>query len=94
MNIKPLGDNLLVKMIESEPVTKGGIVLPDNAKERPQEAEVLAVGSGRYVDGQKIALEVKAGDKVLVSKYAGTEVKVEGEKYTILREADVLAIIE
>lgn len=94
MNIKPLGDNLLVKMIEAEPVTKGGIVLPDNAKERPQEAEVLAVGSGRYIDGQKVQLEVKAGDKVLVSKYAGTEVKVEGEKYTILRESDVLAIIE
>lgn len=94
MNIKPLGDNLLVKMLESEPVTKGGIVLPDNAKERPQEAEVLAVGSGKYLDGQKVALEVKVGDKVLVSKYAGTEVKVEGEKYTILRESDVLAIIE
>ncbi len=93
MNIKPLGENLLVKLVENEQKTKGGVILPDNAQEKPQEAKVLAVGSGAWVDGKRVPLEVAVGDTVLFSKYAGTEVKVEGEKYLILRESDVLAVI-
>jgi len=93
MNIKPLGDTLVVKMLESETMV-GGVIIPDNAKEKPQEGEVLAVGSGRYIDGVKVPLEVKVGDRVLVSKYGGSEVKYKGEKFTILREAEVLAILE
>ncbi len=94
MNIKPLGDNLLVRMIDREPVTRGGIVLADNAKEKPQEAEVLAVGTGRYIDGVKVLPEVAVGDTVLLNKYAGAEVKIKGEKFMIVREIEVLAIIE
>lgn len=94
MTIKPLGDRIVVKVIEVEEVTKGGIVLPGTAKEKPQQGKVVAVGTGEYIDGKKVELEVKVGDKVLFSKYAGTEVKVDGEEYLILRQSDVLAIIE
>ncbi len=95
MKLKPLGDRIVVKVLNQEETTKGGIVLPDTAKERPQEGEVVAVGSGKVLDnGQKLPLEVKTGDKVLFSKYGGTEVKVEGEEYLILSERDVLAILD
>jgi len=93
--IKPLGDRLVVKQLPSEEVTKSGIVLPDTAKEKPQQAEVIAVGPGRILDnGQRQPMDIKAGDKVLYSKYAGNEVKLDGEEYLILREIDVLAVIE
>jgi chaperonin GroES len=93
--LKPLGDRVVVRPISWEEVTRSGIVLPDTAKEKPQQGEVLAVGSGRILEnGQRVPMEVKAGDKILFSKYAGTEVKLEGEDYLILRESDVLAIIE
>ncbi|MFP4482677.1 MAG: co-chaperone GroES [Thermovirgaceae bacterium] len=95
MKLKPLGDRIVVKVLNQEETTKGGIVLPDTAKEKPQEGEVVAVGSGKVLDnGQKLPLEVKTGDKVLFSKYGGTEVKVEGEEYLILSERDVLAILD
>ena len=96
MKLKPLGDRLIVKPIEEEETTASGIVLPDTAKEKPQRGEVIAVGDGRYdEDGEKrIPLDVQAGDKVLYSKYGGTEIKVEGEDLLVLRESDVLAKIE
>ncbi|TZE83173.1 co-chaperone GroES [Calorimonas adulescens] len=94
MNIKPLGDRVVVKPIEAEEVTKSGIVLPGTAKEKPQQGEVMAVGSGEYIDGKKVDLEVKVGDKVIYSKYAGTEVKLDDQEYLILRQNDILAIIE
>ena len=96
MKLKPLGDRLIVKAIEEEETTASGIVLPDTAKEKPQRGEVIAVGEGRYdEDGEKrIPLDVQAGDKVLYSKYGGTEIKVEGEDLLVLRESDVLAKIE
>ncbi|WP_294352064.1 co-chaperone GroES [uncultured Clostridium sp.] len=94
MNIKPLGDRVVIKKLEAEEKTKSGIVLTGTAKERPQEAEVVAVGPGSLVDGNRVAMEVKVGDKVLYSKYAGTEVKVSGEEYTILKQDDILAIVE
>ncbi|AYO31565.1 MAG: chaperonin GroES [Thermoanaerobacteraceae bacterium] len=94
MNIKPLGDRIVIKVLEKEERTKGGIVLPDTAKEKPQKGEVLAVGSGEIIDGQKVPLEVKVGDKIIFSKYAGTEVKIDDEEYLILRQSDVLAIIQ
>ncbi|MFH2033231.1 MAG: co-chaperone GroES [Candidatus Margulisiibacteriota bacterium] len=89
----PLGDRVIIKQGEAEEKTKSGIVLPDTAKEKPQEGTVIAVGSGRVLDnGTKVPLEVKVGDKVLYSKYGGTEVKVEGEEYIILQERDILAV--
>ncbi len=91
--IKPLGERVLIKASAAEEKTASGIVLPDAAKEKPQEGEVIAVGSGRVENGVTIALEVKAGDKVIYSKYAGTEVKYGGEEYLVLRESDILAII-
>ncbi len=94
MNIKPLGERVVIKKLEAEEKTKSGIVLTGSAKERPQEAEVVAVGPGAMVDGARVAMEVKVGDKVLYSKYAGTEVKVGGEEYTILKQDDILAIVE
>lgn len=94
MNIKPLGERVVIKKLEAEEKTKSGIVLTGTAKERPQEAEVVAVGPGAVVDGSRIEMEVKVGDKVLYSKYAGTEVKVDGEEYTILKQEDILAIVE
>jgi len=93
--LHPIGDRIIVKALESEERTKGGIVLPDTAKEKPQEGKVLAVGKGRRLDsGELKPLEVKVGDKILFGKYAGTEVKVEDEDVLILREEDVLAIIK
>ena len=94
MNIKPLADRVVIKMLEAEETTKGGIILTSSAQEKPQVAEIVAVGPGGVVDGEKIEMEVKVGDKVLISKYAGTEVKVDGVEYTILRQSDVLAIVE
>lgn len=94
MNIKPLGERIVLKVLESEEKTKSGIVLPDTAKEKPQMGKVLAVGSGKILDnGEKIPLEVKVGDQVLFAKYAGTEVKLDGEEYMVLKESDILAII-
>lgn len=95
MKLKPLGDRVLVKPIAVEERTKSGIVLPDTAKEKPQQGKVLAVGQGRLLDnGQLVPLQIKEGDKVLYSKYAGTEVKIENEEYLILSERDILAILE
>ena len=94
MSIKPLGDRVVIKRLEAEETTKSGIIVTGTAKERPQEAEVVAVGPGAIVDGTRTEMEVKIGDKVLYSKYAGTEVKFEGEEYTILRQDDILAIVE
>lgn len=94
MKIKPLCDRVVIKMLETEETTKSGIVLPGTAKEKPQVAEVVAVGPGGVVDGKEIVMEVKVGDRVLISKYAGTEVKLDGEEYTILRQGDILAIVE
>ena len=95
MKVKPLQDRLIVKRIEEEEKTKGGIIIPDAAKEKPQEGRVIAVGDGKVLEnGQKFALSVKAGDKVLFGKYSGTEIKIDGEEHLILREDDVLAIIE
>ncbi len=96
MKIKPLGDRVLIQILEAENKTKGGIVLPDTAKEKPQEGKVVAVGKGRTLeDGTVKPLEVKAGDKVLFSKYSGTEVTTkEGEEYLVVKEDDILAIIE
>ena len=94
MNIKPLADRIVIKMVEAEETTKSGIILAGTAKEKPQVAEVLAVGPGGVVDGKEVKMELKVGDKVLMSKYAGTEVKVDGEEYTILRQSDVLAVVE
>ncbi|WP_349404210.1 co-chaperone GroES [Clostridium perfringens] len=94
MSIKPLGDRVVIKRLEAEETTKSGIIVTGTAKERPQEAEVVAVGPGAIVDGKRTEMEVKIGDKVLYSKYAGTEVKFEGKEYTILRQDDILAIVE
>ncbi len=95
MNVKPLGDRILVKPLAAEEKTASGIVLPDTAKEKPQQGEVLAVGSGKLLEnGQKVDLEVKVGDKVIYSKYAGNEIKIDGEECMIMNERDILAIIE
>ena len=92
IKLKPLADRLVVKPIEREEVTKGGIVLPDTAREKPQEGEVLAVGPGRLSDdGKRIDMDVKVGDTVVYAKYGGTEIKIEGEELVILRESDILA---
>ena len=95
MKIRPLNDRVLVQRMEEETKTKGGIIIPDTAKEKPAEGKVIAVGNGRLGDdGKRVALEVKKGDRVLFSKYGGTEVKVEGDEYLIMREDDILGIIE
>lgn len=95
MKVKPLQDRILVKRIEEEERTKGGIIIPDAAKEKPQEGRVVAIGDGKTLEsGQKAPLTVKPGDKILFGKYSGTEIKVDGEEHLILREDDVLAIIE
>ena len=94
MNSKPLADRVVIKMVEAEETTKSGIILTGSAKEKPQVAEVVAVGPGGVVDGKEVVMELKVGDKVLMSKYAGTEVKLDGQEYTILRQSDVLAKIE
>lgn len=94
MTIKPLGDRVVIKMVETEETTKSGIVLPGSAKEKPQVAEVVAVGPGGVIDGKEIKMEVKVSDKILISKYAGTEIKMDGVEYTILKQSDILAIVE
>ena len=94
MNIKPLADRVVIKMVEAEETTKSGIILAGSAKEKPQIAEIVAVGPGGIVDGKEIVMELKVGDRVLMSKYAGTEVKLDGQEYTILRQSDILAKIE
>lgn len=94
MKIRPLADRVVIKLLESEETTKSGIVVPSTAKEKPQMAEVVAVGPGGVVDGKEIKMELKIGDKVIMSKYAGAEVKFDGEEYTILRQSDILAVVE
>lgn len=95
MKIKPLGERVVIKMLEAEEKTLSGIVLPGSAKEKPQVAEIVAVGPGGYDDkGREIKMEVKVGDKVLISKYAGTEVKIDNQEYTILKQSDILAVVE
>jgi len=94
MNVKPLADRILVRRLDEPEVKRGGIIIPDTAKEKPQQGEVVAVGPGRITDeGKRVALEVKKGDKILIGKYTGTEVKIEGSEYLIMREDDVLAVI-
>ena len=94
MKIKPLADRVIIKMVEAEEKTKSGIILTGSAKEQPQMAEVIEVGPGGMVDGKEIKMEVKAGDRVIFSKYAGTEVKLDGEEYIIVRQNDILGIVE
>jgi chaperonin GroES len=95
VKIKPLADRVLVKRLEGEEEQKvGGIIIPDTAKEKPQEAQVIAVGPGKVEEGKRVALEVKVGDKVLIGKYSGTEVKLDGEDYLIMREDDILAVVD
>ncbi|MDQ0157728.1 chaperonin GroES [Robertmurraya andreesenii] len=92
--LKPLGDRIVIELVESEEKTASGIVLPDSAKEKPQEGKVVAVGTGRVLDnGERVALEVAVGDRIIFSKYSGTEVKYQGTEYLILRENDILAIV-
>lgn len=95
MKIKPLNDRILVKRLEEEAKTKGGIIIPDSAKEKPAQGEVIAVGDGKMGDdGKRIAMQVKKGDRVLFAKYAGTEVKIDDEEHLVMREDDILGIIE
>ncbi|MCM1022929.1 MAG: co-chaperone GroES [Prevotella sp.] len=94
MTIKPLADRVVIKMTEAEETTKSGIILAGSAKEKPQIAEIVEVGPGGVVDGKEIKMSVKKGQKVLISKYSGTEVKVDGVEYTILRQDDILAVVE
>jgi chaperonin GroES len=95
MKLRPLQDRILVQRVEEESKTKGGIIIPDTAKEKPAEGKVVAVGNGKIgEDGKRIALEVKKGDRILFGKYSGTEVKIEGEEYLIMREDDVLGVID
>ncbi|MGI6576818.1 MAG: co-chaperone GroES [Eubacteriales bacterium] len=94
MTLKPLADRVVIKMVEVEETTKSGIILTGAAKEKPQIAEVISVGPGGNVDGKEIVMHVKAGDKVITSKYAGTEVKIDDTEYTIVRQSDILAIVE
>lgn len=94
MNLKPLADRVVLKMVETEETTKGGIILTGSAKEKPQVAEVIAVGPGGVVEGKDVIMEVEVGDHVIMSKYSGTEVKIDGETYIIVRQSDILAIAE
>ncbi|HIR57242.1 MAG TPA: co-chaperone GroES [Candidatus Gallacutalibacter pullicola] len=94
MTIKPLSDRVLIKMEEAEETTKSGILLAGSAKEKPQIASVIAVGPGGMVDGKEVTMYVKVGDKVITSKYSGTEVKIDGQEYTIVRQSDILAVVE
>ena len=94
MNLKPLGDRVVLKQLVAEETTKSGIVLPGQAKEKPQQAEVIAVGPGGVVDGKEITMQVKVGDKVIYSKYSGTEVELDNEKYVIVKQNDILAVVE
>lgn len=94
MKLKPLADRVVIKAVEAEETTTAGIILPGNAKEKPQMAEVVEVGPGGLVDGKEVEMVLKKGDKVVASKYAGSEVKIDGVEYTILRQSDILAIVE
>ncbi|MBQ8532552.1 MAG: co-chaperone GroES [Clostridia bacterium] len=94
MNIKPLADNVVLKATEAEETTKSGIVLTSAAKEKPQVAQVVAVGPGGLVDGKEVKMTVKVGDKVIAAKYSGTEIKIDGEEYTIIRQSEILAVVE
>ncbi|MDY2608839.1 MAG: co-chaperone GroES [Eubacteriales bacterium] len=94
MTLKPLSDRVVVKMLEAEETTKGGIILAASAQEKPQVAQIVAVGPGGMVDGKEVEMTVKVGQKVITSKYSGTEVKCDGEEYTIVRQSDILAIVE
>jgi chaperonin GroES len=94
MSLKPLGDRVVIKQLEAQEVTKSGIVLPGQAKEKPQEAEVIAVGPGGIVDGKEVVMNVKPGDKIIYSKYAGTEIKLNDEELIIVKQSDILAIVE
>jgi len=94
LKVRPLGDRVILKPMPQEEKTKGGVILPDTAKEKPQQGEVVAVGSGRILDnGTKVDMEVKVGDKVLYGKYSGTEIKIEGEEYLIVKESEILGIV-
>lgn len=94
MNVKPLADRVVIKMVEAEETTKSGIILTGSAKEKPQVAEVVAVGPGGLVDGKEVAMTVNVGDKVITSKYSGTEIKCDGEELIIVRQGDILAIVD
>ena len=94
MRLVPLGDRVVLKQLVAEETTKSGIVLPGQSKEKPQQAEVVAVGPGGMVDGKEVKMEVKVGDKVIARKYAGTEIKLEGQEYIVLRQSDILGIVE
>ena len=94
MTLKPLADRVVVKAVEAEETTKTGIVLPGTAKEKPQVAVVVAVGPGGTVDGKEVKMSVKEGDKVIAAKYSGTDIKIDGEEYTILHQSDILAVVE
>ena len=94
MKLVPLGDRVVLKQFEAEETTKSGIILTSKTQEKPQEAEVIAVGPGGLVDGKEVTMQVKVGDKVICSKYSGTEVKIDGEEYTIVKNSEILAIVE
>jgi chaperonin GroES len=95
VSIRPLNDRIIVRRLEEQEQMRGGLYIPDTAKEKPQEGEVLAVGNGKLLDnGQRIAIDLKAGDRILFGKYAGTEIKLDGEEYLILREDDILGVVE
>ena len=94
MKLKPLADRVIIKMVEAEETTKSGIILTGSAKEKPEVAEIIAVGPGGVIDGKEVVMTVKPGDKVIIGKYAGTEVKLDGEEYTIVRQGDILAVVE
>ena len=94
MKLKPLGDRVVIKMMEAEEKTKSGLILTGSAKEKPEIAEIIEVGPGGLVDGKEVKMTVKKGQKVITSKYSGTEVKVDGEEYTIVRQSDILAVVE
>ncbi|MBM3262689.1 MAG: co-chaperone GroES [candidate division Zixibacteria bacterium] len=95
MGVQPLGDRVMVRRVEEEEIQRGGIIIPDTAKEKPQQGEVVAVGTGRLNDkGERVALDVKVGDRVLFGKYSGTEVKLDGEEYLMMREEDILGILK
>ena len=94
MKLRPLGDKVVLKQLEAEETTKSGIVLPGQSKEKPQQAEVIAVGPGGVIDGKEVVMQVNVGDKVICTKYSGTEVKLDGEEYIIVRQSDVIAVVE
>ena len=94
MKLKPLADRVIIKMVEAEETTKSGIILTGAAKEKPEMAEVVEVGPGGMVDGKEVVMNIKVGDRVITSKYSGTEIKIDGEEYTIVRQSDILAVVE